>query len=593
MMRSPGSICSSPLGKIMRSPRIDARPPWTRRACAASRSGRPIDRVVAGLGRDVELDDLHAAVGEDVGLAGRRQTDDAGDRVRRLELRRDHEVDVDLAVRQASSSSTLVVRTTVFAFERRLTRIAQTRFASSRGLQASSRSASSTPRLAHDLARGAVALHGPHVVGVGERLQPGGIDVDDREVVLLVQRVDERAADVPGSQHDDLHARSFRTGASRFADDARDGALARMPAPAARLGVDVSGALNLVGSLLKSLGLGVRAAGRGRRRLRRAGAAVPGRGRVTSGVRPRAGAADKRQGARRRARGLPRRLRCCGSPSPSFGALPYLFGEPQLSHPVDALFESMSGFSTTGASVLTDVEALTARWRCGAQFTAWIGGARHHRAVPRRAAAPERRRPPGAVQDRDAGPGDRRSRRRSARPRGASSTLYVAITALEVLVLATLGWMGIDDRMTLFKAVGHSFATSPRPGSPPRPGRSSRSRPRRSGRSCSSWSSPDELRAAYAGHRAAAAAALSAATRSSACISLLLVLAPALVARRAARPTTPLRRAAVRHAVFNTVSMLTTTGFASADFNLWAPLTSLCCSGCFCSAPRPGPPAVR
>ena len=28
-----------------------------------------------------------------------------------------------------------------------------------------------------------------------------------------------------------------------------------------------------------------------------------------------------------------------------FGALPYLFAEPQLTHPVDALFESMSGFS--------------------------------------------------------------------------------------------------------------------------------------------------------------------------------------------------------------------------------------------------------
>src|SRR5215218_6140684 len=36
----------------------------------------------------------------------------------------------------------------------------------------------------------------------------------------------------------------------------------------------------------------------------------------------------------------------------AFGALPYLLSEPQLSHPVDALFESMSGFSTTGSTVL-------------------------------------------------------------------------------------------------------------------------------------------------------------------------------------------------------------------------------------------------
>jgi trk system potassium uptake protein TrkH len=33
--------------------------------------------------------------------------------------------------------------------------------------------------------------------------------------------------------------------------------------------------------------------------------------------------------------------------------------------------------------------------------------------------------------------------------------------------------------------------------------------------------------------------------------------------------------AAVRHGIFNTVSMMTTTGFASTDFNLWPPVTGL------------------
>src|SRR5919107_5605038 len=40
-----------------------------------------------------------------------------------------------------------------------------------------------------------------------------------------------------------------------------------------------------------------------------------------------------------------------------FGALPYLLAEPQLSRPVDALFESMSGFLTTGSSAVADVAA--------------------------------------------------------------------------------------------------------------------------------------------------------------------------------------------------------------------------------------------
>ena len=66
---------------------------------------------------------------------------------------------------------------------------------------------------------------------------------------------------------------------------------------------------------------------------------------------------------------------CSGSLAPAAGALPYLFsGEAQLSSPVDAYFEAMSGFSTTSSSVLIDVEGLShslALWR---QFTVWLGG---------------------------------------------------------------------------------------------------------------------------------------------------------------------------------------------------------------------------
>jgi hypothetical protein len=46
---------------------------------------------------DVELADLHLPVGEHVGLTGRRDAEDATDRVRRLELGRDDEVHVELS----------------------------------------------------------------------------------------------------------------------------------------------------------------------------------------------------------------------------------------------------------------------------------------------------------------------------------------------------------------------------------------------------------------------------------------------------------------------------------------------------------------
>ena len=56
-----------------------------------------------------------------------------------------------------------------------------------------------------------------------------------------------------------------------------------------------------------------------------------------------------------------------------FGALPYLLSG-EMTRPADALFESASGFTTTGASVLTDIEALgkgVLFWR---SFTQWLGG---------------------------------------------------------------------------------------------------------------------------------------------------------------------------------------------------------------------------
>ncbi len=56
-----------------------------------------------------------------------------------------------------------------------------------------------------------------------------------------------------------------------------------------------------------------------------------------------------------------------------FGALPFLF-TGEIPNFVDALFETASGFTTTGASILPEVEGLSRAslfWRC---FTHWIGG---------------------------------------------------------------------------------------------------------------------------------------------------------------------------------------------------------------------------
>ncbi len=56
-----------------------------------------------------------------------------------------------------------------------------------------------------------------------------------------------------------------------------------------------------------------------------------------------------------------------------FGSLPFLFSG-YLTNPADAYFETMSGFSTTGASLIDDVERLPHALLFWRSMTQWIGG---------------------------------------------------------------------------------------------------------------------------------------------------------------------------------------------------------------------------
>ena len=56
-----------------------------------------------------------------------------------------------------------------------------------------------------------------------------------------------------------------------------------------------------------------------------------------------------------------------------FGSLPFVISG-HIPNPVDALFETVSGFTTTGASILADVEALPHCLLIWRSFTHWIGG---------------------------------------------------------------------------------------------------------------------------------------------------------------------------------------------------------------------------
>ena len=56
-----------------------------------------------------------------------------------------------------------------------------------------------------------------------------------------------------------------------------------------------------------------------------------------------------------------------------FGALPFVI-EGSIPNYIDALFETVSGFTTTGASILMDIESLPRSLLFWRSFTHWVGG---------------------------------------------------------------------------------------------------------------------------------------------------------------------------------------------------------------------------
>jgi trk system potassium uptake protein TrkH len=144
----------------------------------------------------------------------------------------------------------------------------------------------------------------------------------------------------------------------------------------------------------------------------------------------------------------------------ALGAGPYLLaGDAQLQRPVDAYFEGMSGFSTTGGSVVADVEELSrglAMWR---QFTQWLGGIG---IIVLALAVLPRLRVGGRQLLEHELPGPE-IESLSTRIRDTARRVWILYLALTAILLG-LGVTGIDDEMTPFHAFAHAFTTIPTAG---------------------------------------------------------------------------------------------------------------------------------
>jgi trk system potassium uptake protein TrkH len=230
------------------------------------------------------------------------------------------------------------------------------------------------------------------------------------------------------------------------------------PGRPARLGVDVSAALNLVGSLVKYLGpaslLPVAFAIAHSERFWPflvAGALVSGFG----------------LGLERRTRGAERVgiregylvISLVWLVAGAYGALPFILaGDPQLGRPVDALFEGMSGFTTTGASTATDVSALPVSMQVWRQLTIWLGGI----GVVALGIAVLPRLRVGGRQLLESEFAGAEAEALSGRIRDTVARfwrLYLALSAAGFLALAVPGWLGAERAMDTFEAFAHSLST--------------------------------------------------------------------------------------------------------------------------------------
>jgi trk system potassium uptake protein TrkH len=255
--------------------------------------------------------------------------------------------------------------------------------------------------------------------------------------------------------------------------------------------------------------------------------------------------------------------------APAFAALPYLFiGGDQLSSPVDAYFEGMSGFTTTGASVITDYDDVSRSLMMWRQFTQWIGGLG---IVVLAIAVLPRLRVGGRQIFESELPGPEIAQL-SERIRETATmlwVLYVGMTAALALTLATFGWLGIDDEMSLYDAVANAFGTLPTGGFSPNADSAASFAP------ATQWVLAFVMLVAGANYllmyRAIARRKPGRLLRDEELrlYAAIVFVASAVVAIQAWSYGIDEGEAAIRTGFFQAVSITTTTGMVSADYAVW------------------------
>ncbi|MDK2833771.1 MAG: trk/ktr system potassium uptake protein [Methanolobus sp.] len=242
-----------------------------------------------------------------------------------------------------------------------------------------------------------------------------------------------------------------------------------------------------------------------------------------------------------------------------FGSIPYLLDGIS---PVNALFESMSGFTTTGATIMQDIESHSRSilfWRC---MTQWLGGMGiimiFIAILPKLGVAGRqlfRAEAPGPTED-----------KLKPRIRGTARilwTVYVFISVVQAVALKLAG-------MSYYDAVTHTFTTMSTGGfSPYGPGIAGFNDPLIEGIIV--------VFMFIAGANFALHYRVLYVDRNSFIkdeefkfYTVIILLATLVLTFSLWKDMGQTVETAFRYAVFQVVSITTTTGYASADFDIWS-----------------------
>lgn len=249
-----------------------------------------------------------------------------------------------------------------------------------------------------------------------------------------------------------------------------------------------------------------------------------------------------------------------------FGSLPFLIGQTIPSF-TDAFFETMSGFSTTGSSILNDIEALphaTLFWR---SMTQWLGGLGI--AVLFLAILPSL-----GIEGRDLYvaevPGPTHSKMAATFYSSARKLwlFYLSLTLLETVLLALGG-------MSVFDAICHAFTTMATGGFSTKQD------------SIAYWNSSyiqyviivfmflaaTNFGLCYAAIKGDVKKLLH--DEEFKWFGIIVLIASAIIAVTLYFKDWGNAELCIRDSLFQVVTLMTTTGFATADYLLWPTLIGL------------------